>query len=855
MDRQLLNWPQALEAGAKISGGKGWNLARLDHYGFEIPAGFIISAEVYSQLLTTLKECDLYESFRKTTLPIKNLKTFLLEHGLDNCPVAVRSSATVEDGINASFAGIHESYLNVCGVKAIEQAILDCYASLWSDRALSYRKKMNIDDNDLACAVVISKLVDAKASGVAFSCDPASGRDDLITINANFGLGESVVSGVTTPDEYRVYAHHQDRIDKQLGSKHKKTVTSDNGTTLIDQPNAATLSALNDEQIKQLSRLVLRVFHTLGRSEQHQDTEWVFDGDKFLLTQARPVTALTRPVLPEVAEYEEVWTAGNIRDAAPMVLPTLSSGFCYRHINDILRYVALGAGYVLPEGINFSRCYEGRYYCNATLLQWLMYDLLDMPPRLTNMNLGGHHPPIEIDFSKHDTAIKKLKRAGRGLKFIRYIDQHKKQAEKIFSEARHFIDDMMQKDISSLSDKQVLQLFYTVEKRLLDYNPIFITLTSASGAIFVIIQMLEKKLGETQAPIVANALLAGGANITTADQGYRIFELAELLEKDNDAREWFMSERYQPKQWQELLPDDSIFKTAFTDYLKEYGHRAVYEIDFTRPRWNEDPSYLLDSIKNAIGKSKLKAIKAKQQENTALAWNTVNETCNWIERKVIRTMVKRSLKGAEVREMAKSMYVAYLSPMRRFTQELGKRFAAKGIIKEQNDIIHCDMSEVAAIANGEWHGDTLANIVDERKQRQKRLEALSPPDVLINDAPQRALANPASSNSRQMLGVAVAPGRAEGKAHIAITPEQGLDMEDGYVLVAPSTDPGWTPLFLHASALVMETGGYLSHGSIVAREYGIPAVVNIPGAMSVIQNGTKLKVNGDLGTVEITAPI
>ncbi|MFC1749304.1 PEP/pyruvate-binding domain-containing protein [Pseudomonadota bacterium] len=852
MRNPILDWPDALKAGPSICGGKGWNLARLDHYGFEIPKGFVISAGVYSQLLATLTESNLHEAFMQATLPLQNLKAFLVKHGLENSPVAVRSSATSEDGAKASFAGIHESYLNVCGLDEIERAVLRCYASLWSERAISYRKKMNIGDADLACAVVVSELINAQASGVAFSCDPATGRDDLITINANFGLGESVVSGITTPDEYRVHYHQQQEITKQLGEKNKKSVTATSGTKLIDNPGVENISVLSNAQISQLSRLVLRVFHTLGKSEQHQDIEWILDGNKLMLTQARPVTALPSFKLPALVEHDEMWTAGNLRDALPMVMPTLSSGFSYYHINNILRYVVEGAGYVLPEGVNFCRRYEGRYYCNATLMQWLMYDLLDMPTRLTNLSLGGHHECMDIDDAIHSSAIKKAQRLWRSLKFVRYIDQHKKQAEQTFTGVRQYIDEVMQTDLSLLSDKQLQTLCYDVDNRLSSYDRKFIALTSASGAIFVIIRILEKKLAD-KAPNIANALLAGGASITSANQGYQIFELAELLDEDKSATAWFQSKQYQPMQWQTALPENSKFKHAFRDYLKQFGHRGVYEIDFTRPRWNEDPSYLLDSIKNAIGKSRLTEIRAKQKESAEHAWQLIDKKFSWVERKILRTMLARSLSGAETREMAKSVYVAFLTPVRKLMLELGKRLCQQRLINDTNDIIHCDFSEIASIINGEWSGETLANIVAERKEKRHALEALSAPDVIANNAPRYVHAKPKSNHKNQMQGVAVAPGVAEGKAHVAHTPEQGVDIPEGYVLVAPSTDPGWTPLFLHASALVMETGGYLSHGSIVAREYGIPAVVNVPGAMSAIQPGATLSVNGNQGTVEVTS--
>jgi len=848
MSKLVLDWQEALTTSSTVCGGKGWNLAQLHHYGFDIPRGFILSATLYQELLSNH---DPYQGFKDGRLPeavMQQIETALTQLGLNNQPLAIRSSATLEDSNQASFAGIHESYLNVRGTTQIEQAILACYASLWSERAISYRHKMGITDDEIACAVVISELIEANASGIAFSCDPASGSTDLITINANFGLGESVVSGATTPDHYSVHYHHQEIAAKQLGKKDKQTIAVKQGTALVDQPGVAHRSVLNDTQISQLARLVLRVFHVLGHSEQHQDIEWLFDGERFLLTQARPVTALPTVTLPELTDQDEVWTAGNFRDAIPMVLPAMSSGFARYHIDNIMRHTVDGTGYTLPEGINFGRYFEGRFYCNATLMQWLWYDIAGLEPRVTNMNLGGHQEVMKIDLARHSSPAKTLKRLLGSLKFLRYVEQQKKRTPVLYAEIAMFIDSVMQRDFTTLSDEALLELYYEIDDRITDYDGPFITLTAASGAIFVIVQILEKKLGNDAAN-VANTLLTGSAKITSAEQGYELMALAELVDEDNDAKAWFSSANYEPLQWREALPDHSPFKQAFQHYLAEYGHRAVYEIDFTRPRWHEDPSYLLNTVKHSMSKHPLKRIKAQQAKQVTEAWQRIDQLFPWATRKLLRYLAKRAAEGAGVREMAKSTYVKFLTPMRALMLETGRRLAERGLIEQRNDIIHCHFTELVTIFKQEWDGASLRTIVEARKQYQAMLEKITPPDVIVNDAP-KIVPQPITAEKHKLVGVAVAPGSATGPAHVAQTPEQGVNIPDGYVLVTPSTDPGWTPLFLNATALVMETGGYLSHGSIVAREYGIPAVVNVASAMSMLQAGEQLKVNGNEGTVE-----
>jgi len=622
-----------------------------------------------------------------------------------------------------------------------------------------------------------------------------------------------------------------------------------NGTALVEQSGKAELAVLTTDQLSQLGRLVMRIFHTLGEGEQHQDVEWVYTGDEFIVTQARPVTVLANRTLPELQGEDETWTAGNFRDSVPMVLPALSRGFASFHIENIMHHAFDGSGYPLPEGLNFRRLYQGRFYCNASLLQWLWYDVAGIEPVATNVNLGGHQAAIHIA-DQYKTPIQKMRRSWRAMKFLRYVNQQKKSSPALFAEVQTYVDQMMAKDLDSLSDAELLALTTQIDQRIAEYDAPFITLTSASGTIAIIIQILEKKFG-TRAPVIANALLVGKGGITSADQGYDLLALAEQVSDDPVALAWFQSASYLPARWCAALPDDSPFKQAFQQYLQRYGHRAVYEIDFTRPRWSEDPSYLLDTIRNAIGKQQLKTIRAQQQARAEQAWAEVNQAFPWLTRKLIRLFARRAAEGAAVREMAKSNYIKLLMPVRAVTLEIGRRLVERGMMSARSDVFHCDHYDLAALLSHEWDGQSLGRNVEQRKRQQQQLQACSPPDVIVNNTPKRVAPRMTSNNARQLQGVAVASGVATGPAHVALTPEQGTHISTGYVLVTPSTDPGWTPLFLHASALVMETGGYLSHGAIVAREYGIPAVVNVAGVMDKIKGGMSVMVDGDQGAVEI----
>jgi rifampicin phosphotransferase len=307
---------------------------------------------------------------------------------------------------------------------------------------------------------------------------------------------------------------------------------------------------------------------------------------------------------------------------------------------------------------------------------------------------------------------------------------------------------------------------------------------------------------------------------------------------------------FQPRQWQALLPKNSTFKRAFTSFIAQYGHRAVYEIDLSRPRWREDPSYLLSCIKRYPNLPDAKASVSNRKQASENAWREIRQHIPCYLRHYIKKQIKTAAQGAEPKEISKSTYVRLMEPIRLAFVEMGKRLAQRNVLESADDIFHCALCEIVAVLQNEWDGHGLKILIAERKAIKLAQEKLPAPDVIIDDTPHQITSHSANS-APGLRGIGVAMGIASGAARLVRIPEDGHRLSPGDVLVAPSTDPAWTPLFLNASAIVMETGGYLSHGSIVAREYGIPAVVNIPGLFNAVKEGGHLRVNGDQGVVEI----
>lgn len=887
-EKLFLNWEEAFSAGPEAAGGKGWNLGRLDRYGFNVPVGGVLPTAAYlafieanrlwenlravSRLITAENTADsdmtreldhLKGAMKKGILPPAVREAII--GGLKNLdllgkPVAVRSSASAEDSEKASFAGMHESYLNIKSLDDIIEAVKDCYASIWSRKAVAYRRKMNISDNKVLPAVVIMQMVEARAAGISFSCDPRTGREDFVFINANYGLGDTVVKGLAESDQYLLDASDIPPKIKETwtGAKKAVTITADGGGTKLisaGDPQWPQLwetgkqeQVLSDTEVIRLGFIILRVLDSLGEGVRHQDIEWALEGERFYLLQARPVTALPQYTYPEIKSQPDIWSNANTRDANPMVLSTLA----HRDNKIILAKVMDGfynyLGVRQLPGIQRFKCFNGRLYINMSVFQWEAYKYYGMAPAEANNHMGGHQQEIKIHPDRKHSRTSLLK-----IKFLRFklpflINGLKKEAVKSSAGIQDYTEQMMGKNLSRLEDQELLDSWGVLNQILYKFSPMLPLFNLfAGGSMMTLTGVLEKYL-LSESKTLVNSIMAGAGNITSAAHGYRLMELAEQAGKEPDVREFFTSKSYTPLQWEPALPDHSLFKQAFKDYLKDFGHRAVYEVDTIYPRWREDPSYLLNTIRSMLGNVNIALIKTRQQEKRKAAWDRINSKLPFYRRILVKFLASQLIENSEMREMTKSDIIRLAEVSRKICLEIAERLVAREILTERDDIFHCSWCDIIPILTNNWDGRGLKSLVFDRKEKRKDLEALSPPDLIINAAPHYSTPLcPGPGDALEGLGVGA--GKATGQARVVMRPEEGEKLGCGEVLAAPSTDPAWTPLFLKASAIVMETGGFLSHGAIVAREYGIPAVVNIPGVLKLIEDGRETVVDGDEGKI------
>lgn len=876
-DNLLLNWQEAYAAGPAIVGGKAWNLGRLVRYGFAVPPGVALIAAAYEAFIeqNNLREMikqvadqvsleslacgaansdlqQLRERIVSGTMPPvlqEAIATALAAAGLLEQPLAIRSSATCEDSTEASFAGIHDSFLNLRGLPDLLTAIQKCYASIWTERAVAYRRKLGISDLEVAPAVVLMQMVPAASAGVAFSCDPRSGQEERMVISANFGLGESVVSGTVDPDEYLVLVDQLAPVARlttkvRLGRKEYSTVSATTGGTVRDSHTVRDKEqVLSGQEILRLAVLVQLVFCALGNAETHQDIEWVHDGEQFWLVQARPVTALPNYTYPQLRNQPLFWSNANLRDALPMVQTPLNWSISKPLIDQILYAQYGAAGYQLDRATTRTRLFNGRAYFNLAQLQWECYDAYGLLPERYNDFIGGHQP--EIRLPKQEPFSLRSARMIRNLRVMRQIYRVKKEAPATFQHLTGRIDQLRQRQLGERSDNQLLELIQEAEQLFRQAEPLMVML-SASGAVFMLLPPLLERYIPGKGRALTMALLAGQEGITSAEHGTRLAELAALLEQDAAARDYFVADPFIPKDW-EQLPGNSPFRSAFQRFLDDYGHRCVYELDYRNPRWSEDPTYLLQTIRT-MRTTTFEESQKRQQNRQAEAWQTIHARVPRLLHGMIRYLATQGGIDAANREMSKSILVRLGDVDRRVMLEIAQRLVKRGILAEQDDLFLLFWPELRELMAGQWDGAGIRERIEDRKVRHAAFEALAAPDLIQEEQHDAAEPLP-EPDGNELTGLTVSSGHARGPARLIRHPDEGTRLSSGDLLVAPSTDPAWTPLFLKAAGLVTETGGFISHGAIVAREYGIPAVVNVRGAMTRLEEGPEVMVDGDNGRV------
>jgi pyruvate,water dikinase len=863
-------------------GGKALNLGIMNTGGLPVPGGFCVTTDAY-RLVVQQRLDDLMDKLASATdtggipaaaeqarrrvlalEPPAELRNAITDHYAalgDDEAVAVRSSATAEDLAYASFAGQQDTYLNVVGSAPLLDAVRRCWASLWTDRAVSYRNANGIDHRSVALAVVVQYMIDATAAGVMFTANPVTSSRNETVIDASPGLGEAVVSGAVNPDHFVVDSVGRRIVTRRLGDKRVMITGLPGGGTerreLVDQSAEA---CLDDEQVLQLADLGQQVQRHYGAP---QDTEWARDSaGRFWLTQARPITTLypqprmhqpglrvlmclslaqglTRPITPMgIAAIRligtSVATAIKMPPAQPLAGPPAMHApgqRLFMDLTNVLRNRIGRKAVIAAFGVMEARA--------SAVLKVL-----------------GERPEFSIIDSDH-TVLRHIAgalirnrvpvRVARGLANPEWAYRGIAATER-----------RLRRSLTLPANATATQRLDFVEQRV---GRLFLimprTIAYAIGGLLMLVAS-RRLLRDVAQPGELQEVLRGLPHNITTEMDLELWKLTEQIRDDEASRAVFtdlavadLLQRYRER----ALPPAA--QCGLQGFLRRYGHRAIAEIDLGMPRWSDDPSHLLGVISNYLHLdtedldpvSQFRAGQAKA-ESMITSLTTRAAERSRLRARLARWTLRRVRQLVGLRESPKFLLIVALGAMREQLKEVGHELAVAGRIEQADDVFFLDLGDARRGLAGE---DLRALVMERREAYQQELKRRHIPRLLLSDGTEpEAVAVEAARADGALAGSPASTGTVTARARVVLDPV-GAHLEPGEILVAPSTDPGWTPLFLTAGGLVMEMGGSNSHGAVVAREYGIPAVVGVPDATHKIETGQLITVDGAAGLVTVAA--
>ena len=872
MNQYILNFNEIDKTNIMTVGGKGANLGELSRIdGIKVPDGFCVTTEAYRksiensdelevliEKLTELKSDDreqISQISKSVRSVIENLKmetdiqseiTNVLDKHGDNEAYAIRSSATAEDLPNASFAGQQDTYLNIRGKDEIIRHIIKCWASLFTDRAVTYRIQNGFDHKKVLLSVVVQKMVISEASGIMFTADPMTSDRKTLTIDAGFGLGEALVSGLVNPDIYKVV---DGRItNKNIGTKEMEIRTDQSGGTQeVDiEKDRQKKQVLEDEQIQKLAAMGKKIESYYGSP---QDIEWCLFNKEFYIVQSRSITTLFP--LPEVEDSR-----------SPRVYMSIGHT---QMMTDAIKPLGMSFFEMISE-VSMEKI-GGRIYTDIT------HDLSSTIGRSRLIMASGKQDPLIqsaiknlIEDKNFMASLPKGKRNIQGGIFtlgsiLETIKVNRKNEPSIIKDLiNEFESDVviLDKQLSKLSGSQALEFIVNDRDKLLGmaYNPKM--LGAIIAAILVndsINKKVEKFIGDKN---VADTLTKSLNHNVTTEMGLALCDVADIIRKYPEVLEYISQNPTDEKFFEEMekLPGGNETSEAFREFLSKYGMRCPGEIDITKERFEEKPTQLIPIILNNIRVLKPNEHRIRFQAGRQEAKDKEEEIINRVKnlpggsKKVEKIEKSISLLRNFIgcREDPKYYIVRRYQVYKKVLMKEAHQLLEKGIIKSAEDIFYLYLDELIDVVRT---NNLDYSIIEERRENYVRYEKLTPPRVFTSEGfvPPSSFAT-GNLPKGAISGIPVSTGIVEGRARVVLSVDNAK-LDEGDILVTQFTDPSWTPLFVTIKGLVTEVGGFTTHGAVITREYGLPGVVGVENATKLIKDGQKIRVNGTEGYVEI----
>jgi rifampicin phosphotransferase len=843
-------------------GGKGARLGELTHIdGVHVPAGFCVTTDAYRRIMADASPIDERldrlsrlgsddrEAIRTLSAEIRRiLEGIAIPDDLaaaitrsvarlgEHAAYAVRSSATAEDLPTASFAGQQDTYLNVVGPAAILEHISRCWASLFTERAVTYRVRNGFDQWKVHMAVIVQQMVFPLAAGILFTADPVTSNRKVVSVEASFGLGEVLVSGRVNADSYRV--REGQIVDKTIGAKQLVVQAVPGGGTreLPIELERREQPALTDAQVVRLARLGRRIEGHFG---QPQDIEWCLVDDGYQIVQSRPITTLF-----------PIPTAGNREN----------------HVYVSVGHAQMMTDAMKPLGLSFWQLTTPRpmFVAGGRLFVDVASDLASPARRAGLLEVMGKSDPLVADalgtILERDDFIPTLNdeppgsAPGGGVPAP--IETDPAIVTGLIERSEASIA-TLKSDIREKSGSELLDFILAdiEELRRILFDPqshqVFM---SAMEATWWLNEKLQAWLGETNA---ADILTQSVPHNVTSEMGLALLEVADVIRPHQDVVAFLQHVK------DEGFLDDLAgiegglaAREAIDAYLDRYGMRCVGEIDITRPRWGERPSALVPLILGNIKNFEPGAGERRFEQGRQEAWAKEQDL---LER--VRALPDGATKAEEVkwridrvrtfigyREYPKyGMVSRYFVYKQALLEEAGRLVQAR-VLGEKEDIFYLSFQELHDVVRTNRGDDQL---ISERKDAFASYEALTPPRVFTSEGEVVAGTYRRDDVAAgALVGLAVSAGTVEGRARVILDLAEA-DIEPGDILVTAYTDPSWSPLFVAITGMVTEVGGLMTHGAVIAREYGLPAVVGVEHATRLIHDGQRIRINGTDGYVEI----
>ena len=864
MDPYVLTFDEIDRTQVALVGGKGaqlGELARID--GVHVPGGFCVTTHAFARIAArgrsealderlerlSLLEPDDRDAIRVLTADIRRriettaipddvataITESLVRFG-ENAAYAVRSSATAEDLPTASFAGQQDSYLNVVGPASILEHVSRCWASLFTERAVSYRLRNGFDQRKVRMAVVVQRMVYSQAAGVLFTADPMTGNRKLASVEASFGLGEALVAGLVNGDVYKV--RNDEIVTKTIGAKRVAMYPSPAGGTQerVVEPEQEKQPALTDLQVVGLVQLGRLIEAHFGRP---QDIEWCLVDDDFQIVQSRPITTL----FPIPASADE-----------------------QTHI-----YVSVGHGQMMtdamkPLGLSMWQLTAARpmHEAGGRLFVDVAAGLASPATRGGLLEVLGRGDPLVGDALRtildRGDVIQLLPDDGRPatspLGPPSTIPTDPAIVAALIERTRASIA-TLKREIHAKTGTALLDFIFTdiqQGKRILFDPESHQAIMAGMEATWWLNDTLETWLGEKNA---ADTLTQSVPNNVTSEMGLALLDVADAIRPHPEVVA-FLRETHDESFLDELpaLAGGREARDAIQAWLDRFGMRGVGEIDITRPRWSERPIMLLPILVSHVDNFEAGEAARRFERGRQDAWNEEQELLARVralpdgERKAEETkrMIDRVRTFAGYREYPKYGKVSRDFVYKQALMREAARLVEAGVLREPEDAFYLRFEELQDVVRTNQLDEQL---IGRRKDAFKSYQALTPPRVMTSDGKIFAGAYrrrdvPAGA----LVGLPVSAGTIEGRARV-ILDIAAADLAPGDILVTAFTDPSWTPLFVSIKGLVTEVGGLMTHGAVIAREYGLPAVVGVERATRLIPDGQRIRVNGTDGYVQI----